>query len=291
MQMIAIGDSVVWGQGLLPDQKFTSLVNASLTGAAAPIILAHSGAIIGARVTQTKPTLNGEVPNSYPTIIQQNAAFADASETVDLVIVNGGINDVDIHNILNPLTDTDDLTAMITQYCYRDAGTLLGLVAQKFRNAQIVITGYYPILSRQSNPIQIPQFLDLHGVPLNGFLTELSDIVLAKVIGNCSLFWEQSTQMLQSAVDDTNASLSTNRICFIQVPFTEANAALAPNSWLWGVNPDLSPQDPMAAQRHQACDLDEPDLIQRQTCYRASAGHPNVVGAQKFAEAILYMLR
>jgi len=74
--------------------------------------------------------------------------------------------------------------------------------------------------------------------------------------------------------------------------FTATNAALASNPWLFGIHADLtvSPEDPMAAERHQACDLFETDIFQREGCYRASAGHPNQRGAEAYADAILAAL-
>src|SRR5512143_1544595 len=107
-RMVALGDSVVWGQGLEPGEKFSSLVQAALDIDSCTL-LAHSGATIGVGVDTTEPPLDGEVPTWYPTILQQCAAFTDSPETVDLVIVNGGINDVEVRTILNPLTDSSHL--------------------------------------------------------------------------------------------------------------------------------------------------------------------------------------
>jgi len=59
----------------------------------------------------------------------------------------------------------------------------------------------------------------------------------------------------------------------------------------WSVmDADLTPQDPMAAARHASCDACLDDFLRREQCYRASAGHPNVIGAQKFADAIIAAL-
>ncbi len=54
-------------------------------------------------------------------------------------------------------------------------------------------------------------------------------------------------------------------------------------SLLWGLDlgDDLDPQDPVAATRHPLCDIAFPgplEILHREQCYRASAGHPNVHG-------------
>ena len=66
--------------------------------------------------------------------------------------------------------------------------------------------------------------------------------------------------------------------------------AALPQAWLFGINADLSPEDPMAAARRASCNACLDDFLRREQCYRASAGHPNLTGAQKFADAILAAL-
>lgn len=68
----------------------------------------------------------------------------------------------------------------------------------------------------------------------------------------------------------------------------------APNAFLFGFNDDfaLSPEDPMAAERHASCDatFDRLHVLEREQCYRASTGHPNLAGAQQYAQSIAAML-
>jgi len=64
---------------------------------------------------------------------------------------------------------------------------------------------------------------------------------------------------------------------------------------LWGISldDDLSPQDQVGAARRPLCDNAHPDpsqMLERQLCYRASAGHPNVEGAVQFSKQILAAL-
>ncbi|PYS92743.1 MAG: hypothetical protein DMF64_07745 [Acidobacteria bacterium] len=296
-RMVVLGDSVTWGQGLLTEEKFYSLVKRALTGtngAQGCTVLAHSGATIGANVQTTEPRVDGEVPTSYPTIIQQCDAFTDAPDAVDFVLLNGGINDIDVRLLLNPITDTKDLHDMILLFCYRDMKLLLGKVVNRFTKptAKIVVTSYFPVLSEQSLPPLVHAFLALYGVSSGMFFPHLAEQIVAKVVANCTQFWNESNAVFQQAVNEVNAQAGgAPRVFFAQPPFTAANSALAPNAWLWGVNFNLSPQDPVQAARHQSCNAHEQDPIQREICYRASAGHPNLTGAQQFANAILAVIQ
>jgi hypothetical protein len=76
-KILTLGDSVMWGQGLLPDEKFVQLVAAhvELLGRTVEVAaLPHSGAVVC-----TGPTppggldffLDGEIPRSFPSIESQ----------------------------------------------------------------------------------------------------------------------------------------------------------------------------------------------------------------------------
>ena len=291
-RIVVLGDSVPWGQGLEPAEKFYSLVQTAIPDAESTL-LAHAGATIGVGVPPTEAQVDGEVPTAYPTIMQQVEAFNDAPETVDLVLVNGGVNDINFRYILNPLTDSAHLKDHIRQYCFQAMKTLLESIAAKFTkpSARIIVTSYYPVLSHQTHLPLVDAFLAVHGLALPSFLNILDGLVFGKIIANCEQFYAQSNHFLQRAIKQVNeAAGGVPRIFFAQPPFGPENAALAPQAWLWGVNPDLSPQDPVQDARHVACDAFETDPIRRLTCYRASAGHPNIEGANQYALAILALL-
>ena len=63
---------------------------------------------------------------------------------------------------------------------------------------------------------------------------------------------------------------------------------------LWGLNDDLelTPEDEVVTVRHVACNLtfNELQVLEREQCYRASAGHPNPAGAKQYAKQILAAL-
>ncbi len=289
-RIVVLGDSVTWGQGLLPQHKFASLVGQALGCAAPPTFIAHSGAVIGVGRNSVPGAQSGEIPDSYPTILAQVAAFTDNPNTVDLVMIDGGINDVDVRTILSPLTSFAALGDRTKLHCYLDMKQLLTAVVAKFPNpaTRIVVTSYYPILSGDSDPLRIPHLLSVRGVPLPEFLD--ADPLVRKIVSLCLQFWHDSEMWLGRAVTETNAAIGGNRIRFAVPQFTEKNSVFASEAWLWGLKLDLSPQDEVVATRVPACDVfyqGKPDeLLACAQCHRASAGHPNVTGASQFADAI-----
>lgn len=296
-RIVSIGDSIIWGQGLLPNEKFNWLVQQALLPMHPEGVtlesLAHSGAVIGATGVSGTPQV-GEVPASRLSIIEQCDSYANSPETVDLVLMDGGINDVGIALILNPFALIPPLDVRVIHACHDGMLVLLKKVIAKFSKptCRILVTGYYPILSAQSDPLGVIKLVSLFGIAVPAFLDKDLDFI-NPVLDRCEAFFNDSTQQLKQAVVDANDP----RITFVPSGFTDANSAFVPGTTLlWGLtlDDDLSPQDPVAAARHPLCDIAHPDPLQipeREICYRASAGHPNVQGAAQFSKQVLAALR
>jgi hypothetical protein len=296
LRIVTLGDSVPWGQGLLESEKYDVLVKQALEpqcpgGVTLEPRLAHSGAVIRAKSAPANGAA-GEVPESYPTIIEQCAGFTNSPETVDLVLMNGGINDVGVATILNPLAFAPSLASRIEAACYDSMLELLKTVRAKFSNSscRILVTGYYPILSALSDPVSLPRILNMYGVhhELPDFFEDVD--ILDPIVDRCEQFFQDSTNFIQEAIQKVNDP----RIAFVPSGFTEENAAFVPHTaLLFGLNDELGPEDPVAPVRHSQCALTfgEPsEIFKREQCYRASAGHPNPDGAIKFKAQILAAL-
>jgi len=286
--MLVLGDSVTWGQGLLDGQKMHDIVRDKIAQTHGPVRalqLAHSGAVIGVDSGAASAACDGEVPTSFPTILQQCAAAPETD--VNLVILNGGINDIDIRYILNPFTEREDLADVTRRFCGKDMAVLLDAVLARFPSAKVVATSYYPVLSAASHVHLVDDFMLTLGIPVTP-LTRFVDenLIVERIVGNCELFFSESTAALTAAAAAANAE-AQGRVSVAAPPFVDENAALAPHAWLFGIRADLSPEDPVAAARHASCDKCLEDFLMREQCYRASTGHPNVTGARKFADAIL----
>jgi lysophospholipase L1-like esterase len=295
-RIAAIGDSIAWGQGLSPANKFANLVAASV--GAPPLddslMVAHSGAIIGIHNPDSTSAIDNEIPVPAPMIIDE-LRTVPSPNTVDLVLLTGGINDVGLEMIVNPLTSLRYLRAATRQACYDDMRTLLGKVLGTFPTARVRVIGYFPILSPASDPLAGPSgdpLLHLLGNFNSGFPQTLErEVILEAVTARTMQFWTDSTSDLQQAV--TNTANGDPRTVFVPAPFGPENAVFAPDPLLWGFAPDLGPEDEVARARGVACDTQYPsllDIVADEICHHASVGHPNVRGAQRIAEAILATL-
>ncbi|HEY1755522.1 MAG TPA: SGNH/GDSL hydrolase family protein [Bryobacteraceae bacterium] len=294
-RIFCLGDSIIWGQGLLPNEKFDALVQQALLPQHPEGVtlenVAHSGAVIGATGASGDPE-PGEVPAPRLTIIEQCDAYSNSPDTVDLVLMNGGINDVGISSILNPFALIPSLDVRVVHACHDGMLVLLKKVSAKFSKptCRILVTGYYSILSSQSDPLGVTKLLSLFGIAVPAFLDRDLDFI-NPVLERCEAFNKDSAQQLKQAIADAGDP----RITFVPSGFTDANSAFVPNTTLlWGLDltDDLDPQDPMATARRPLCDAahDPSQILDREICYRASAGHPNVQGASQFGKQILAAL-
>jgi len=291
-RVVTLGDSVPWGQGLDEVQKYDVMVTEALKAKLQVNVtlerFAHSGATIGGS-SGADAHASGEVPESRPTITQQCAGFTHLPETVDLVLMNGGINDVGVAHILNPLALVPPLASRIENACHKGMRDLLKAVSAKFTkpSCRVLVTGYYTILSPKSDPSHCRRLLAMHGVAAPAFVGEVDFVNV--VVSRCEAFFSESTLGLTQAVAEANDA----RITFVPSGFTDDNAAFVPGtSLLFGLDDKLGPEDPVATERHAACDIAHPlpQILERELCYRASAGHPNPAGAVKFRDQILAAL-
>lgn len=284
------GDSVHWGQGHLEQDKFPGTVARALGFRLR--MAAHSGAIIGVDVACSGST-NGEVPYSCPSILDQVRQYGSDTRDTDVVLLNGGINDVTVQRIINPLVKPDEIAWLTRKHCQVHMAQLLQAVLEKFDQSRtrIIVTSYFPIFSPASDLERIAHYLrvNLFEVP-QGPERRLERLaVMKRVVENAQRFWKESTRALRAAVSDVGSS----RIWFADVPFNDDNAMFAPDPWLFNVHLEgleLVPEDPVAEQRRGACDRFHDLPWERAACYVASAGHPNLSGSRAYADTILNLL-
>lgn len=304
-RVITLGDSVIWGQGLRNNQKFRTTVpnriGRRLNERVTVRNFSHSGAIIGGR-PETRPragTLNGEVPSSAPTIRNQVVLARDDRninpDSIDLVILDGGINDVGVTTIINPVTSTTRLRNR-TNARFARVTRLLRETASAFPNAKIVLTGYYPIVSNNSNPVSITALMVALGTIfgpgiIGGAIAGLSTIaVLRKISTLCRVFNVTSRRSMFDSVRTVNNELpGSNRITFVNPLFGNRDAVFTPNSGLFGLDLVGNPIDPVRNTRRNFCNRSTSGVAHA-TCLRASVGHPNVRGANMYRDRIVNRL-
>jgi hypothetical protein len=291
--IVTFGDSICWGQGLKEEHKFDYLL-AKAKGLPFTRV-AHSGAVIGTSSDSSTVAEAGEIPVVSPSVWQQVLAWKDWSQ-VEIVVLDGGINDVCLARILNPGTSTNHLIELVNQFCNKAMQELLEATAEKLTvpGARVAVVGYFPILSADSgeSEAQFRTLLEMHGVATSSVIAgdsfSVSELV-PQVVQNCLTFWNRSDAALQAAVDGANARLGRDVCVFVKLPFSEVNALWAPQSLLWEMTPLLEPEDEVSDPRGKACEVLYGDVVhipQWIFCVRASVGHPNVAGAAKIADAL-----
>lgn len=305
MTLLAVGDSVVWGQGLAHEDKFASIVFSRLIGGDLPEgnIEARSGAIIGGRKSAGPPisattvpdrTARHEIPHSSPSVMQQVAGVSGEEATVELLLLDGGINDMNIRNALDPTTGHDDGTYdpptgeddhdasldiedLVRGYCYEDMKALIEAARETFPNAVIVVTGYFPILSEETATAALVGASTV----VFGALAGIGGAAVAKaVVNNAKYLHSRQLYWLRRAVAEADAdpTIRGPGVLFAHPGFAAENSLFAADPWLF------EPGEPDAQRdvRMPACDTLDRGVI----CENAAVGHPNGAGARAYADAI-----
>lgn len=335
LNMLVLGDSIMWGQGLPKEHKFWWRVKSWLhekTGREVrEKIEAHSGAVIGTIEGQQKLFFSndGEVNLETPTINEQlddAVKYYDDPASVDLILVDGCINDVDVRNLLNASTSLQSLGVEIKAMCGGRMQSLLGRITGAFPNAHVVVTSYYRILSQQSANNSFARLLVKKLNSQNPEARQMTDREMRENLIAISEDWYRlSTSSLAEAVAATNLNLqqgsSRQRILFVEIDFAPEHAFSAPDTLLWNFkfgSTNLSglrkaiviltlgtaaykTNDPLRESRAKSCKatfgrppsgkIETKEEKQRRevkdlACRYASLGHPNKMGALVYTEAI-----
>jgi lysophospholipase L1-like esterase len=325
LNLLVLGDSIAWGQGLRDEHKAWYLVKTWLEAnpgtQVSETVLAHSGAVIGTAGEpggNLGPPLDGEVNRGVPSINDQIEsalrAYADPAR-VDLVMVDGCINDLDARRLLNADNTPQAIRELARQKCGPPVEALLTRIAGSFPNAHVIVTGYYPILS-EGTARDI--FMRAMTKRLYTGTARMNDKQLrARLIEISREWYEGSNQMLADAAAKVDAQLtargSRQRALFAEVNFLPEHSFAASQSRLWGFDASwirkllviltlgrvtLKTNDEQRNQRGTSCKNTLKALAgetkqQKATrenrimlCRLAAIGHPNRRGAQMYADAI-----
>lgn len=335
--LLVLGDSILWGQGLRDEHKASYLVERWLeqqTGREVfQTMQAHSGAVIGPpEATSDKAgldaayLLNGELSRGYPTINDQVdyalKAFGNPAH-VDLVIVNGCINDVDSRRILNAAYTPEDIRKLAQAKCGAPVEALLTRIATSFPSAQLVIIGYYPILTEKTaNDLFMRALAKRFYAPAPGAPKMNDKTLRARLIAISREWYQTSTQMLSAAAHKVDSDLSAKgshqHVLFADPGYRTENAFAAKETRLWGFDASwirkmlavftlgrvqLRSNDELRSYRSDLCKglLKKParespeekatreDRLMR--CRLAAVAHPNRKGAAMYADAIGRLLK
>ncbi len=321
IEMLVLGDSLIWGQGLREEEKFYFLTKRWLeedvfkgNGRVNLTVKAHSGSTIKLDPGEGKALERGnrspfeklhpEVNVSFPTIEKQlRTAHSDHPDpaAVDLIMLSGGIPDVGVAKIINPLESNKRLRERIDLYCRRQMGELVTEAAAKFPNSLIVLVGYYPIITRHS-PMKriVNDIMELYSVPgwakppINKPATRaIWRLWRGKMIKRSRIWLEDSNAAFASIVEELNSGSGRQRAVFVPSPIDERSAFGTKNSLLFTVGRKGRPADAIGETRLRECppalaELRRDTRLKYSTrfCELASVGHPTPEGAEAIAAAI-----
>ncbi len=305
--MAAIGDSMVWGNGLLEEDKFTTRVARTIAEETGQHVVRQIRAVSGARIVPHPDDgtcthdCDGEVPRAFTSITVQ-AQELESPEALDLVLMDGCINDVGVFStLLSVDVDSNALADLTRDVCETEMVGLLRLVRERAPNAVIVVTGYFQFVSVETDVAQLEALALSAELPPEDLDELRAGIEL--VIRNSAVFDAVARQSLQRAVATAmDATRGHPPIVFVDPGFGPQNAVFAPDAFLWGLvsRPELEeklgvslplfPEDPLLDYRAEACRKPEaaPELL---PCLYASVGHNNPKGARRYADAIVQALR
>jgi lysophospholipase L1-like esterase len=248
LQMLVLGDSIMWGQGLREEEKFSSRVKCWLqerTNREVKVhVEAHSGAVISAESAARLgfTAANGEVNLPTPTVNEQLdhaiQFYREDRSSPALILLNGCINDVGVKSLLAASTPLDDLRARARKSCGEGMYGLLQRVRKSFSQSHVLVTSYYPIASLQTDD---NAFLRLLVKKLNNQRPEARRMtdkeMRARLIAISDEWYRTSTASLMEAVAKTNAEAapesSPPKVTFVEIQFGPEHVFAAPDTLLW----------------------------------------------------------
>lgn len=363
--MLSVGDSLMWGQGLRSGNRFRELVRLRLEEegeAINELSMARSGAwlhpetngVLDSEVEASDQAIRDsfnnsqilniyspadyarEMPhNSLTTIEQLELAYeivggntgnndsitatpGNASpEKIKWIVLDGGINDVNIMNILLPFGAWgDDFLAGWIAWLHEQSSYLeekmkltLNRCLELFPNAVVVVNGYFPIFSTHSRG-SIVDWLSVGMRPnTNGIVAALLRTPAKwQLIKTSNTFKWASDKYLQDAIQDINNIHRDRTILFAPSRIVGRHCMFAYKTWLWGFSGPLNrvrrltdlnnaqewgeflinllPEDEVIDERFLQCEANDNSVF----CRLASLGHPNIPGAIDYANSIIEVL-
>ena len=312
--LLSIGDSVVWGQGLAEVQKFRvglqQDLQAALGASVDSVDRSHSGAVLAPNGGDADPTLAnwpGEVPRFSPSVWAQWERIAHEGLVPDIVLLNGGINDVDFRTICSPWDRRPEIAGHAACFCGEAMRRFLEEQVFASGRPRVILTGYYAAISSasafgellDSGPIvkaflhyieglhrELP-FLESLGEVLSlSHLTEHTHL-LSALAANWETFADRANTCLRETAHAVNEKLGETRVWFVDPAFGPEHALFTAAPYLF--HPSLPPRDSAAEVRERECPLCYPATehpFELMICLAASTGHPNAQGAQRYRERI-----
>ncbi len=330
LDVLVIGDSFIWGQGLEERQKTYSLTADWLRGGSPEKgrkvdvkVKAHSGATIKFRKEEAlayqrvgreetywyDPEINVGFPSMWKQVevAAEEYRIAGKPDGADLILISGGITDISVAKLLNPSGDEKLLPGLIERYCRDDMFDLLEHAARNNPNAIIVVVGYFPIVSNRTISSRLfNSWLETMAIPrplkplANNFITRALyfNKIKRKVIRISDIWIRESDKNLKLAIEKFNGRSATSRAVFVPSPITAETCVETPDTLLFRIGKNGRSEDMLYERRRDACRASLSELSRStglkypiRYCELAAVGHPNAAGSRAYAELIRSVLK
>jgi hypothetical protein len=227
-----------------------------------------------------------------------------AGEDVDLVILDGGTNDIELGWLNNPSeAGRTHIWRAVKRHMYDDMTGQNGLLRRarrKFPNAVIVLVGEPAYASNRTDHSTARSFL-----VQSSWVAAIYPGVVEQSLDNAVNFAHMAPYWLRRSVAEEAWQDDGPGIVFAPPGYGVVNSMLADWPWSWGFVPNggdgYSPDDTVGLRR-QVCDAedrrepgtrpggargDDDDEIVIPSCPAAGIGHPNHEGCRQYADAIV----
>jgi hypothetical protein len=236
---------------------------------------------------------------------------APRGENVDLVLVDGGTNDMQLGWLNNPLkSERSDIKAAAKLYFYDNMTGenmpgekgLLRRAREAFPNAVIVVLGYPVWTSNRTDIGRADEFLTAN--------SWLGSLATEQALDNPLNFSHFQAHYLRRAVAEVAREDDGPGMVFAPPGYGVVNSMMADWPWSFGVKPDDHPVfdvrmisvDDVRPQREAVCDAeiawerqkhgeDKEDCGREVgvnvACTAAGVGHPNNEGSRQYADTIV----
>ena len=326
IEVLVVGDSHISGQGLRQENKFYFLVTEWLKddivelGAKVDLkVKAHAGSRLNLHPDELEAMRKSgedvdrfhfqEANLSSPSIRTQiDVARAEYKDpySVDLVMLSGCITDVLVAYIVNPFYPEKKLRHRVDRFCGESMAGLLEHTANAFPNAHIVVVGYFPIASSNSDiktmvryfakTVSFPQKLQF--IFTNPVSRQPLRLLRNKIADRSRIWLTGSNRAIRKAVKRVNDRIGRPRILFVESPIDEDSSYATKKPLLWEIGKDHLPNDETYNERKVGCAKVFGEMkykhygrLSTRMCELSSVAHPNIEGSKAYAEAIINALK